>query len=132
MASAFQEELKNASSVLIGTHLNPDGDALGCALAFSLYLDTIGIENEVLCHHNAPKNLLFLPKVDQIHQAAHLKDKYDLGVVLDLDAMDRLGRTEPFFATCKRLMVIDHHIPHESPRRRENRNRRGSCKPPSS
>jgi phosphoesterase RecJ-like protein len=113
-AAAFQDELRKASSVLIGTHLNPDGDALGCALAFSLYLDSLGIENEVMCHHKAPKNLEFLPKVDQVHQEAY-KDHYDLGVVLDLDAMDRLGRTEKYFATCKRLMVIDHHIPHDAP-----------------
>jgi len=114
LASAFQEEIQKASSVIIGTHLNPDGDALGCALAFSLYLDSIGVENEVLCHHKAPRNLEFLPKVDQVQQEAK-KDHYDLGVILDLDAMDRLGRTEQFFGTCKRLIVIDHHIPHNKP-----------------
>jgi len=29
--------------------------------------------------------------------------------------MDRLGRTEKYFGTCKRLLVIDHHIPHDAP-----------------
>jgi phosphoesterase RecJ-like protein len=114
MASAFQEEVGKATSVLIGTHLNPDGDALGCAIAFSLYLDSIGIENEIVCHHKAPRNLEFLPKVDEVHQEAR-RESYDLGVILDLDAMDRLGRTEPYFATCKRVIVIDHHIPHQKP-----------------
>jgi len=114
LAAAFQDEMLKASSVLIGTHLNPDGDALGCALAFSLYVDSLGIENEVLCHHSAPKNLEFLPKVKEVHQAAH-RTEYDLGVVLDLDAMDRLGQTEKYFATCKRVIVIDHHIAHEAP-----------------
>ena len=114
LAAAFQEEMGKASSILIGTHLNPDGDALGSALAFKLYVDSVGIYNEVLCHHGAPRNLKFLPKVDEVHQEP-LREEYDLGVVLDLDAMDRLGRTEPYFATCKRLMVIDHHIPHDAP-----------------
>lgn len=114
LASEFQDEIAKASSVLIGTHLNPDGDALGCALALSLYLDSLGIENEVMCHHGAPRNLMFLPKVDRVSQQAKL-ESYDLGVVLDLDAMDRLGQTERFFATCKRLIVIDHHVPHDKP-----------------
>jgi phosphoesterase RecJ-like protein len=114
LATAFNEEVAKASSVLIGTHLNPDGDALGSALAFSLYMDSIGKYNEVMCHHAAPRNLAFLPKVTEVKQVASL-ESYDLGVILDLDAMDRLGRTEPFFATCKRVIVIDHHIPHDAP-----------------
>lgn len=114
LAPAFREELADASTVLIGTHLNPDGDAIGCALAMSLYLDSLGIQNEVLCHHGAPKNLRFLPNVDRIHQEAKL-DQYDLGIVLDLDSLERLGKTEPFFSRCRRLVVIDHHLPHAAP-----------------
>ncbi len=114
LAPAFQKELENVSSVLIGTHLNPDGDALGSALAVSLYLDGIGIPNEVMCHHGAPQNLRFLPKVQSVSQTPKL-DKYDLGIVVDLDAMDRLGRTQPFFDTCKRLVVVDHHLPVDAP-----------------
>lgn len=114
VVAAFREELERASSVLIGSHLNPDGDALGSALAMSLYLDGLGIPNEVLCHHDAPRNLRFLPKVDQIRQEP-TQEKHDLGIILDLDSLERLGRTEPFFAHCKRTVVIDHHIPHAAP-----------------
>ena len=114
LAEAFKEEVGKATSILIGTHLNPDGDALGSALAFSLYMDSIGKFNEVMCHHSAPRNLAFLPKVGDVKQVAS-RESYDLGVILDLDAMDRLGRTEPFFSTCKRIIVIDHHIPHDAP-----------------
>ncbi|AIE87412.1 DHH family phosphoesterase [Fimbriimonas ginsengisoli] len=114
LASAFRQELANASSVLIGTHLNPDGDALGSALAMSMYLDSIGVENEVICHHPAPRNLRFLPKVQSVLQEP-TRESYDLGIVLDLDSLERLGRTEPYFARCKRLVVIDHHIPHTAP-----------------
>ncbi len=113
-AVEFQNELKNVSSVLIGTHLNPDGDALGCALAMSFFLDNLNIRNEVVCHHLAPKNLQFLPGVNRVRLAPS-QEKYDLGIVLDLDSMERLGNAEPFFAGCSRLIVIDHHVPHEAP-----------------
>lgn len=114
LAPAFREELSHASHVLIGTHLNPDGDALGSALAMSLYLDSIKIKSEIVCHHEAPRNLRFLPHVNRVKFEPR-EEKYDLGIILDLDSLERLGRTEPFFASCQRIVVIDHHIPHAAP-----------------
>lgn len=114
LAAKFQHELEAAHTVLIGTHLNPDGDALGCALAMSHYLDGLGKQNEVICHHLAPKNLQFLPGVNRIRLSPS-QEKYDLGIVLDLDSMERLGNTEPYFAGCSRIIVVDHHVPHEAP-----------------
>ncbi len=114
LAAQFQKEIEGASSVLIGTHLNPDGDALGCALAMSHYLDGLGIQNEVVCHHLAPKNLQFLPGVNRI-KLAPSQEKYDLGIVLDLDSLERLGNAEPYFAGCGRIIVLDHHVPHQAP-----------------
>lgn len=112
--SEFLETVKSASSVLIGTHLNPDGDALGSALAVSHYLDGLGIQNEVLCHHLAPRNLRFLPGVSRIQQTPR-EEKYDLGIVVDLDSLERLGNTEPYFANCAKTVFIDHHVPHDAP-----------------
>src|SRR5205807_6108876 len=89
-AHRFQQELSGASSVLIGTHLNPDGDALGSALALSHYLTSVGMRNEVLCHHPPPANLEFLPGSSKVRQAPIGHD-FDLGVIVDLDATDRLG-----------------------------------------
>jgi bifunctional oligoribonuclease and PAP phosphatase NrnA len=112
-AMALQEELRKASSVLIGTHLNPDGDALGSALALSHYLDKIGLQNEVVCHHDAPRNLRFLPGIDRIKRAPEREN--NLGIILDLDSIDRLGSTAPYFEKASRLVVIDHHVPHAAP-----------------
>lgn len=114
LTARFKHELEAASSVLIGTHLNPDGDALGCALAMSHYLDGLKIQNEVICHHLAPKNLLFLPGVNRVRNEPS-QEKFDLGIVLDLDSMERLGNTERYFVGCSRIIVIDHHVPHEAP-----------------
>lgn len=110
----FVQAVTSAGSVLIGTHLNPDGDALGSALAVSHYLDGLGIRNEVLCHHMPPKNLRFLPGVSRIKQTPK-EEKYDLGIVVDLDSLERLGSTEQFFASCDRTIFVDHHVPHNAP-----------------
>ncbi len=114
LVQEFQQQLSGATSVLIGTHLNPDGDALGSALALSFYLWSEGIKNEVLCHHPAPPNLQFLPGVGKVRQTP-TQDGHDLGIVVDLEAMHRLGSTAQYLEAMPRLVVIDHHVPMESP-----------------
>src|SRR5579871_3388018 len=79
LAHAFEAAVKRASSVIIGTHLNPDGDALGSALAVMHYLDGIGVSCEVVCHHVAPRMLRFLPGVSRL-RLKHVEEKHDLGI----------------------------------------------------
>lgn len=114
LETEFLDLIDSAKSILIGTHLNPDGDALGSALAMSHFLTDRGILNEVVCHHPAPRNLRFLPEVDHVHQVP-TRQNHDLGIVLDLDTLERLGSTAPFFEALPKLVVIDHHVPHEAP-----------------
>ncbi len=114
LLKAFEAEINNASKILIGTHLNPDGDALGSALGLALYLESLGKTVEVLCHHDAPKNLRFLPTVNRVRQIP-LHTDHDLGIIVDLESFERLGTTAPYFEAMKRLVVIDHHVPHEAP-----------------
>lgn len=114
LASQFLEAVRQAKSVVIGSHLNPDGDALGSALAVSHFLDSIGVENEVLCHHAPPKNLVFLPGSERVRKHP-LREDHDLAIVLDLDSLERLGDTRPWFERAGKMIVVDHHIPHNSP-----------------
>lgn len=109
----LQGFLSTAESVVIGTHLNPDGDALGSALAVAHYLDGLSIPYEVVCHHPVPKNLRFLPGAARVSTVAN--QKHSLGIVVDLDAFDRLGSTEPYFHACDHIVVVDHHVPIEAP-----------------
>lgn len=115
LAAAFLERVRSAKSVLIGSHLNPDGDALGSSLAVSFLLDGMGIKNEVLNHHAAPKNLEFLPGIEKIRTEPSNSDA-DLAIVVDLDSLERLGKCAPYFqALDQNLIVVDHHVPHEAP-----------------
>lgn len=109
----FSDAVRQSPSVLISTHLNPDGDALGSALAMSLYLDSIEVENEVICNNLAPYNLEFLPHKDRIRLTP--KKKHELAIVLDLDSLERLGKTRDAIEDCGRMILIDHHIPHQEP-----------------
>lgn len=111
---ALMSELRSAKGVLIGTHLHPDGDAIGAALAFSHILEQLEIEHEVLCNDPPPYYLKFLPGSSRIRNAPR-EDGRSLALILDLEALGRLGSVRPYFEACSRAVVIDHHIPHESP-----------------
>jgi phosphoesterase RecJ-like protein len=80
----------------------------------SYYLQSIGKEHEVLCHHQPPENLKFLPGIERVKQTA-IRQKFDLGIILDLDSTERLGDTAPYFESCDKVIVIDHHVPHVKP-----------------
>ncbi len=113
-AKELLAHLGKANRVLIGTHLNPDGDAIGSALAVSLMLEQLGIANDVVCHNLPPGYLSFLPGSDRVRTSPPRHD-YDLAMVLDLDALDRLGSCRASFESVPFLILIDHHQPHEMP-----------------
>lgn len=62
------ERIRGAKKVLILTHKNPDGDALGSMSALFLFLKTLGKEVMAVCNDNAPQVLSFLPTVNEIAQ----------------------------------------------------------------
>jgi len=113
-ANQLLKLVTQARDVLIGTHLNPDGDAIGSALAVSLWLDSLGIQNEVLCNNLPPGYLQFLPGSGRV-RLVPVRSGHDLGIIVDLDSLDRLGSCRPFFENVPHLALIDHHIPHEMP-----------------
>lgn len=111
----LREEIEKANSIVVTSHVNPDGDAYGSVLGFSLMLDGLGIDHDVVMHHEPPRNLRFLPGIDRTKRESRWSEP-DLLVILDLEATSRLGSSVlPLFEKAKRVVVIDHHVPHEQP-----------------
>lgn len=95
--------------ILIITHLAPDGDAVGSALALYLCLRKAGHAVHVYCDDPAPRQYAFLPAAADI--ATDIPDgDWELAVSLDCAAMDRMGRAQAAFAQAKTTVCIDHHI----------------------
>ncbi len=97
------------SSNLITGHINPDGDALGSALAFKLILDSKGISSDVCfdVKGNIPSNLNHLP-INLISNNA--MNKYENVYVFDCGNSERLGSLEEIALKSDQVIVIDHHI----------------------
>ncbi|MBQ5927167.1 MAG: bifunctional oligoribonuclease/PAP phosphatase NrnA [Clostridia bacterium] len=103
--------IKSAKSVLIFTHMRPDGDAFGSALALSHALNGLGIRNAVLDESDVPPVLDFLDGVDTICK----NPPFDAELYVAVDCADvfRLGELADVFLKAKgkkTTVNIDHHI----------------------
>ncbi|MBL8059629.1 MAG: bifunctional oligoribonuclease/PAP phosphatase NrnA [Chthonomonas sp.] len=116
-AAEFEAVLARTRKAVVTTHMNPDGDAFGSALAMSFFLDRRGIDHEVVHHDgHTPFTLKFLPGVERIHQTWRDSEEPDVAIVLDLNNLDRIGMPQSeFIATVPTMVLIDHHVPHQSP-----------------
>ena len=101
--SKLFEDIKDSSNLITG-HINPDGDALGSALAFKLILDSKGIDSDVSFHikGNVPSNLNHLP-IELIMDKP--KENYDNIYVFDCGNSERLGDLEDLALNAKRIIV---------------------------
>mgnify|MGYP001384277635 FL=1 len=107
MSNLFNN-IGNSSNLITG-HINPDGDALGSALAFKLILDSKGMSSDVCfdIKGNIPSNLNHLP-INLISNNA--MNKYENVYVFDCGNSERLGSLEEIALKSDQVIVIDHHI----------------------
>lgn len=105
------KRIRSAKSVAIFTHMRPDGDAFGSALALSCALDFLGIANEVCVETDVPSNLAFINGIDKVKKAP--QREYDLLVTVDCSEVQRLGTlTDTFIIAARKTdtVNIDHHV----------------------
>jgi len=106
------QRIKQAKSVAIFTHMRPDGDAFGSALALSAALDFFGIRNCVCVESDIPSNLTFVDGIEKVLKKP--KEEFDLLVTVDCSDEQRLGQlSEQFFVAKKKkidTINIDHHV----------------------
>lgn len=101
------EEIKKAQTILIMTHENPDGDAIGSTVALYEALKNLGKDVDMVVPSFA-KTFNYLNSIDKIKDSS--MNKYDLGFVLDCANYERIGQNNCEFDRCKTKVVIDHHI----------------------
>ncbi len=108
LLDAAATALRDADRVWIGTHLDPDGDAIGSLLGLGLVLETMGKQVRLCCQDAPPREAGWLPAADRIEAASPGGE--DLLVALDAADPGRLGRiaSAEDFAT-RPSLVIDHH-----------------------
>ncbi|WP_431678645.1 DHH family phosphoesterase [Kitasatospora sp. KL5] len=104
--------IRQATTVDLICHINPDGDALGSALAAGLALRSLGHRVRVSFGDDpqiVPESLSFLPGQELIVPASAVPDVPELVLCFDVASEGRLGllRDKAFAAPV--MAVFDHH-----------------------
>ena len=103
------QAIVDAKSILITTHVAPDGDAIGSALALKIALDRMGKGPRVGLSDPVPEFLRFLPEADSIETAECVGGPFDLALVLDCGSLDRVGKCENAVVSSRKVANVDHH-----------------------
>ena len=101
--------LREANSVCICSHVSPDGDTIGSALAMRLVLINMGKRVRVFCQDKVPDSLCFLPGADEIRHPEENTERFDLFLSVDVSDEARLGSCAALRSCCERTAQIDHH-----------------------
>jgi phosphoesterase RecJ-like protein len=111
MIAAVAQALRDARSVLITSHVNPDGDAIGSQLAFAEILQRLGKQVAIVNRDPPPVQFRALPAVAAIAlgERAPAADTY---LFLECSAISRSGLTG--FADAAVKINIDHHLDNTS------------------
>lgn len=107
---AMLSALNSANSILMCTHISPDGDAIGSMLAAGRLLKKMGKQVTMACADPVPGRLAFLPGAGEIVTHAELgKQQYDLAFALDAADEKRLGDCWNAYAAVPVRIQLDHH-----------------------
>ncbi len=103
--------INNSLCPLIITHVNPDGDTLGCASAMKSFIgDKADILIQIEDNFNFPSSYAFLPYINNAKNLLNVEDKYDLVIALDIASKDRMiGKAGEIFNKAENTIAIDHH-----------------------
>lgn len=103
-----------AQTVLIATHVNPDGDAIGSSLALAETLEKLGKRVVLYDRDPVPYMFEFLPLADNFVSRVPENEIFDLLLLLDCSELSRTGDALPVFAGYRQLGCIDHHVTNDS------------------
>jgi Exopolyphosphatase-related proteins len=109
----IEAALGGAQDILVASHVRPDGDALGCTIAFALWLKSLGKKVTAWNEEGVTQKFRYLPE----HEIVTLPDAqprtFDAVVALDNSVKNRLGTVWKSVASTKLLVNIDHHVSNE-------------------
>lgn len=110
----FKETVSRASNLLLVTHKNPDGDAIGSITAMINYLHSLNKGYQAFCYDALPPNLEYLTHA---HEITHQLEKINRGnvdalILLDCSDLKYSGIGEYIHNLTSGgvpLINIDHH-----------------------
>lgn len=116
--SALKQLLHIPQNVAVFSHRNPDGDAIGSALAMRHYLEQYGHTVHVLFPSEYPEEFEFLPGAEDIliwdihtEECKQVLSRKNVFIFLDFNAYNRIDRMGDLVKGLPGTRIlIDHHL----------------------
>jgi phosphoesterase RecJ-like protein len=114
----FKTLIANNKRILLLSHQNPDGDAIGSVLAMYALLKAMKKEVQMILPDNPPAFLQWIKNADKIiifqqqkDKAIQVIEKAEIIICLDFNSLDRLGEMgKAVRETAATKVLIDHHL----------------------
>ncbi len=104
------EAVRKHRQFVVSTHINPEGDALGSALALALLLRQQGKEAQVITRDPVPPSLDFLPYQGIQTTVPELTGSYEVFVTVDCGDLERTALGKNGKVPASLVINIDHHL----------------------
>ena len=108
--NAIRAAIARHKSFYITTHVGPDGDATGPALALKIALESLGKRAVYVSRDGVPGSSRFLSRCDEVELDVAVGERFDCAFVLDCDGTPGrvASRYDPIETASERIL-IDHH-----------------------
>jgi len=113
----INNQIKDAKNILLVTHPQPDGDALGSICAMIGLLKSLDKNYLAFCKDKPAKNFKFLPWQEELVQEFDDYSDFnpDLVLALDLSDWERSGiKSYLDRGSSYKIIILDHHHTHRS------------------
>lgn len=108
----LKNEIEKAESIIVLSHVSPDGDTLGSNLALSIVLEKFFNKKvDSVYVGMLPNTYSYLPSFDKLVdvQTVDKNKVYDLAIAVDVASKDRMVYGTVLFDNAKLRANIDHH-----------------------
>ena len=113
VAEQVSAVLNAGRRILVASHIDPDGDAIGTQLAFASYLRELGKEVLLVRQGDIPHKYQFLTGVGDIPHFSEYETSppdIDTALILECPTVERIGQASEFLKSGVSIVNIDHHL----------------------
>jgi len=115
-----REYIEKGERFTLTTHVNPDGDGIGCEIALYYFLKSLNKKVKIINHSLTPQNYQFLDPDYKLIESYSKKSKdwilnSDVIIILDISTKERLGDLKNCVDESNAYIIcFDHHASNDS------------------
>lgn len=109
MITKIKNLFESVNNIAIFFHVNPDGDAIGSALALKYALENMDKKVDVYSQDDIGDTFDYISAQKIIKTKVDTK-RHDLGIIVDCPEVKRIGTMATEFNNCSKSLNIDHHL----------------------